>query len=193
MNTDRGTAHKQEMLICAPADGLRSVPSTEVWTASPVLCLHRAVDESPHRIVLVFHDAPLSGNGLLLDLCFALKHNRHTRNKLVLALLRCRHRGLLEALRAAGVDYARFVEATPLDLEEVIVGRKALTAEDRVDHRLEELCPFLRYRELDAAHELVVCGAYLERMVLGGPRLHERCETVNHHHCELFLAPRQRT
>ncbi len=193
MRPERSTAHHPEMLICAPAEGMRGAPSAEVWTESPVLCLHRAVEESPRRIVLLFHDAPLSGNGLLLELCFALKHNRHTRNMLVLALLRGRHRGLLEALQAVGVGYSRFVKAAPLDLEELIVGPAALTPDDRVDHRLEELCPFLRYRELDAAHELVVCGAYLERMVLGGLRLHELCETMNHHHCELFLEPRPRT
>ena len=184
---------KREMLICAPADAMLGAPHPDLWTASPVLCLHRAVDESPHRTVLLFHDAPLSVNVLLLDLCFALKHNRHTRNMLVLALLRGRHRGLLEALQAAGVDYARFVEAAPLDLEKLIVGCERLTTDDRVGHRLEELCPFLRYRELDVAHELVVCGAYLERMVLGGLRLHELCETKRHQHCELFLEPRPRT
>ena len=39
----------------------------------------------------------------------------------------------------------------------------------------------------DDQEELTVCGAYMNRMVLGGKRLHEVCETLNHLHCEYFI------
>jgi len=43
--------------------------------------------------------------------------------------------------------------------------------EDQVERQLAKLCPYLHYDALDACHEMTVCGAYLDRMVLGGQRL----------------------
>jgi hypothetical protein len=67
-----------------------------------------------------------------------------------------------------------------------------LGPDDRLERHLPVLCSFLHYREIDAQHELTVCGAYRDRMVLGGFWLHEICETENHLHCEYYLNPRIR-
>jgi len=39
-------------------------------------------------------------------------------------------------------------------------------------------------------NSMTVCRAYGNRMVLGGERLHEICETSNHLHCDYFLNSR---
>jgi hypothetical protein len=55
---------------------------------------------------------------------------------------------------------------------------------------LAVLCPFLHYSRIDSQREMTVCGAYLDRLVLGGRWLREVCETEDHLHCEYFLNPR---
>ncbi len=58
--------------------------------------------------------------------------------------------------------------------------------------RPEPSCPFLKRRPINADEEMSVCGAYRDRLVLGGRRLREVCETDNHRYCEYFLNPRVR-
>lgn len=55
---------------------------------------------------------------------------------------------------------------------------------------LKKVCPAFNYIKIDDQHELIVCGAYMNRMALGGIRLHEVCETLNHLNCEYFVSPR---
>jgi hypothetical protein len=66
---------------------------------------------------------------------------------------------------------------------------EGLGPDDCLARHLAILCPFLYYREIDSQHEMTVCGAYLDRMVLGGRRLRELCQTEDHLHCEYFLNP----
>ncbi|EPR44188.1 hypothetical protein dsmv_1138 [Desulfococcus multivorans DSM 2059] len=49
---------------------------------------------------------------------------------------------------------------------------------------------FLHYNKIESRHELTVCGAYLDRMILGGHRLGEVCQTEKHLSCEYYLNPR---
>ena len=65
-----------------------------------------------------------------------------------------------------------------------------LGAKDRMQRQLRTLCPYLHYEMIDAYREMTVCGAYLDRMVLGSRFLHEVCETENHLGCEYFRNPR---
>ena len=41
--------------------------------------------------------------------------------------------------------------------------------------------------------ELVVCGAYLDRLVLESVRRHHVCESEDHLRCDYFLKPRSRS
>lgn len=65
-----------------------------------------------------------------------------------------------------------------------------LEPKDQVNLQLKRLCPYLHYSQIDSRNEMTVCGAYLDRMVLGGQRLHEICETQEHLQCEYSLNPR---
>jgi hypothetical protein len=62
-------------------------------------------------------------------------------------------------------------------MREIIEG---LGPDDRLGRHLAVVCPYLHYSEIDFRHEMAVCGAYLDRMVLEGHRLHEICETESH-------------
>ena len=66
----------------------------------------------------------------------------------------------------------------------------ALGPDDRVERQLAGVCPYLHYNLIDPEHEMTVCGACLDRMVLGNGRLHDICETRHHLGCEYFLNPR---
>jgi hypothetical protein len=55
---------------------------------------------------------------------------------------------------------------------------------------LDRLCPFIHYNPIDDRCELTTCHAYGNRMVLGGRRLHEVCETSDHEYCDYFRHPR---
>ncbi|MBN1356641.1 hypothetical protein JXA40_10315, partial [bacterium] len=111
----------------------------------------------------------------------------------VLALLHSKHRKLIEELKLAKVDYVRYIgEAKPDSnlVREIIAD---MGAGDSLDRHLETLCPFLHYIEIDLQNEMTVCGAYLDRMVLGGRRLHELCETDDHLDCEYYQHPRRKS
>jgi hypothetical protein len=189
----RRPARNLRFLLCdATGSNERSTPEEE-WTVSPIRCLDKAVDETPKIIAVRFAQAPIQEQGILVELCAVLKRNSHTRGYPLLALLRCKHRGLIEELERARVDYVRYIDDTALGstrMREIIEG---LGPDDEMERQLARLCPYLHYDAIDADHEIIVCGAYLDRMVLGGRWLHEVCETEEHLHCEYYLNPRDRS
>jgi len=72
-------------------------------------------------------------------------------------------------------------------MQEIIDG---LGTDDLIERHLTIVCHFIHYSKIDARHEMTTCDAYLNRMVLGGRRLHELCETEKHFYCEYYLNPR---
>jgi len=162
-----------------------------VLVQSPIQCLEKAVEENPDLIVVRFTEMELKERKTLVELCAALKRNSHTRNTPVVALLHNKHRKLLDDLAGAGVDYVKFIaETVNLTRSHEIVHK--LGPDDHVSLLLEVLCPYLDYDTIDARNELTVCGAHLDRMVLGGSWLHEVCQTRSHLECKYFLNPRQK-
>jgi hypothetical protein len=157
---------------------------------SPTQCLDRAVEGKPRIIVVRFGSMLIQQRDALVELCAVLKRNSRTRKAPLLVLLHEKHRGLIENLRRAGVDFVKFIAETPLSSSLIIKMIDRLGTEDRVESQLANLCPYLHYDALDATHEMTVCGAYLDRMVLGGKWLHEVCERGSHLRCEYFLNPR---
>ena len=191
---DKKPARNLRFLLCDTTGNVGELsPPEEEWVSSPVHCLDRAVDARPGIIVIRFGKMPIREREALVELIAALKRNSHTRKCPVLALLHSKHRRLLEDLNRAGADFAKYVEDTPLvsrQMREIIDG---LGPGDRLQQHLAVPCPFLHYRGIDSQHEMTVCGAYLDRMVLGGRWLHEVCETEDHLQCEYYLNPRIRT
>jgi hypothetical protein len=178
-------------LLCDPEGRFEESALLEAESvSSPIRCFDRAVDGGPRIIVIHFSPMPIGNRDALVELAAALKRNRHTRQCPILALIHMKHRKLLEDLSQARVDFARWIAdgaPSPSRLQEIIDG---LGPADRLERHLSQVCPFLHYSPVDACHELTLCGAYLDRMVLGGTSLHETCETENHLGCEYFQNPR---
>lgn len=178
-------------LLCDPKGRFDEPTSPEAESvSSPIHCFDRAVDGSPRIIVIHFGPMPIGNRDALVELAATLKRNRHTCRCPILALIHMKHRKLLEDLSQAQVDFARRIAdgaLSPSRLQEIIDG---LGPADRLEQHLSQVCPFLHYSPVDACHELTLCGAYLDRMVLGSTLLHKTCETENHLGCEYFQNPR---
>ncbi|MFH2090804.1 MAG: hypothetical protein ABIJ31_00380 [Pseudomonadota bacterium] len=100
------------------------------------------------------------------------------------------HRDMLLKMQKAGVEFTDIYRTmVPLDLTHMSDRIREKEISIQIEQFLIKLCPFLNYIRIDNQHDLAVCGAYKNRMVLGGKLLHEVCETGNHLHCEYFLNP----
>ena len=189
-----GAAAVLRLLLCDTTGEACGLPSSgAAWVSSPIRCLEMAVDRKPELVAVRFGGVPIRERGLLVELAAAMKRSRHTRKSRVLALLHEKHRKLLEEIHLAGVDFVRYIDAISLDparLREIVA---ELGPEDRLAGHLSAMCPFLDYSGIDDRHELKLCRAYLDRMVLGGTRLHQVCETEAHCECPYFLKPRLRS
>jgi len=158
---------------------------------SAIQCLEKAVEDRPGIIAVRFGGVSVPERETLVELCIALKRNRQTRGCRVLALLDEKHRAVLEELARAGVEFARYMGEGPLDAGRLREAIDGLGPDDGLDRRLAPLCPFLHYERIDSRHELTVCGAYLDRLILGGRRLKDVCLTEGHLRCEHYLHPRR--
>lgn len=191
---DSDSFHQPRHLVCDP---FRSPKPNALdygeWVSSPVLCLNRAVNEKPEIIVIRIRAAAIGIRSALLELCMALKQTDGTRSIPILALLDTKHRKLLEDLGRAGVDYIAFCE--DVLVKDEFTGRlvQTLNSSASLAYQRDMLCPCLNYIKTDANHEMTVCGAYLNRLVLGGDRLNNLCHTQAHHNCEHYLNPKGRS
>lgn len=180
-------------LLCDVSGRFEPKSKGEEWVGSTTQCLDRAVEGEPGIIVVRFGPMLIEQRDAMVELCVVLKRNTRTRKALLLALLHEKHRGLIEDLKHAGVDFIKFIAETRLSSSLMIKMIDGLGPGDRVDRQFERLCPCLHYDAFDACHEMTVCGAYLDRMVLGGKWLHKVCETEHHLRCEYFLNPRMKS
>jgi hypothetical protein len=191
---DNGPEPNLRFLLCDTTGDIGELSSREEErVSSPVQCLDRAVDRRPEIIVIYFGKRPIREREALVGLIAALKRNSHTQKCPVLALLHSKHREILEDLNRVGADFLTYVKDAPLDSNQIrdIIDR--LGPNDRLKRHLAVLCPFLHYGRIDSQHEMTVCGAYLDRMVLGGRWLHDVCETEGHLQCDYYLNPRIRS
>jgi hypothetical protein len=184
------TGKNLRYLLCDISGRFEPKSEGEEWVGSTTQCLDRAVEGKPGIIVVRFGPLLIQQRDALVELCFVLKQNSRTGKSPLLALLHEKHRALLGDLKNAGVDFIKYIAEKPLTPFLIIKMIDRLSTEDRVDRQLTLLCPYLHYDALDACHEMTVCGAYLDRMVLGGTWLHKICETEHHSTCKHFLNPR---
>ena len=192
--SDERSEKNPRFLLCDTTGNVGELSSPEAERASsPIQCLNRAVDLKPELIVVRIGRIPLKEREALVELSAALKRNSHTRKCPILALLHSKHRKLIEDLNRAGMDFVKYIVEITLDSSQLRKIISELGPEDRLECQLAVLCPFLHYHEIDSQHELMLCGAYLDRMALGGRWLHDICETRNHLNCEYYLNPRIRS
>lgn len=182
------------ILICDPRYNVKNAEYTDLdVTASPIRCLDRATEEHPGFVVIRFTDDLISERRILVELCAALKRNKNSRESQILALLPTKHRLLLEELKQAGVDYIWIEESPGLEYPYLPGLINHISENNSPERLLSPLCPYLNHARIAEDHEMTVCGAYLDRLVLAGKRLHELCETEAHHQCDYFLKPRKKS
>jgi hypothetical protein len=190
-STDKHPAQALRVLLCDTTDNVGELSSPEEeWVSSPLQCLDKATDEKPGIIVVRLGKMPIRDCQALVELSAALKRNSHTQGCPLLALLHSKHRKLMEDLNRAKVDFVRYIGDVKLDSTRIRQIIDGLGPDDLLEKHLAIVCPFLNYTRIDSHREMTVCGAYLDRMVLGGRWLHEVCETEGHLHCEYYLNPR---
>jgi hypothetical protein len=185
---NKDLARPLRFLLCDTTCNIGELSSPdEDWVCSPIQCLDKAVEKNPEIIIVRFGKMPFRGREALGEQIASLKPNSRSQRSPVLALLHSTHRKLIEALARAKADYIRHVGDDKLDsnqLQQIVHG---LGPDDRLERHLAMVCPFLHYSKVDAQHEIKVCGAYLDRMALGGRRLNELCQTDAHLRCQYFL------
>ncbi len=112
----RHVGPESAILICDPRYDVKNAEYTDLnVTVSPIRCLDRVTEEHPGIVVVRFTDDLVPERKILVELCAALKRNRHSRESRILALLPTKHRLLLEELKQAGVDYVWIEESPGLD------------------------------------------------------------------------------
>lgn len=158
---------------------------------SPLSCLSEAT-EGHYNLIVVFLDyRSLRERDALVDLCSKLNNNRYTMHIPLIAVLPSRHRKLLERLQDAGVKYVKFYDQRNLNsksgLETFVVSP---TEECRIDRALSNICPYITYFPINRHQEILYCGAYRNRLVLGPYRLSNYCETANYKTCQYVNDPK---
>lgn len=159
---------------------------------SPVSCLHKAT-ENNYDLIAIFHKfRSLKERHALVELCSMLQRNRYTLHIPLLCLLPSKHRELLKHLRDSGAKYARFYDPRDPDSQNHIESLLAKPSEEcKIGRILSGICPHINYFSISQKNqEILYCGAYRNRLVLGLPRLSHFCETFKHKNCQYFKCPK---
>lgn len=180
------------MLICQLSENQEIVTSENVTMTSTLLtCLSEATQRDFELILVNFSTRPISKRSGIIELFTCLKNSHLTGETPLFASMETLHRDMIVKMKNAGVNFLKIhppkATIAPEQMLRVIQSKDASVGIDRF---LARLCPFLNYSAIDDQVELITCRAYRNRMVLGGKRLHEICETEGYLHCEYYLNPR---
>jgi hypothetical protein len=155
---------------------------------NPMECLSRAVSGQTELIAIIFSARNISARYGVLELCRCLKNNSLSREIPVVVLMETIHREMMVKLQETGVTlFKNYKAGITIDLNRIKDLARGGDPSMDIRGTIKKLCPALNHTGIDGQEELTVCGAYMNRMVLGGKRLHEVCETLNHLHCEYFI------
>ena len=180
------------LLYKSTADSICTTVEELTLVGSPVSCLSTATEIDYDLIVISFDQSSLRARDALVELCSALKRNNHTMQTPVLCLLSSKHRKLLKQLRDAGVEYVMFSNKRDLKtLENCLVTLTSGPSEEfKMDRIIPGICPYINYFPINRHQEILYCGAYRNRLVLGSYLLSNYCETLNYKKCEYFKNPK---
>lgn len=157
------------------------------WVHSALACLDQATCHAYDWILVQDAVDRVPARAGLVELVQCLRHHPACARVPLLVVLDQWHRGLVSALKAAGL--ASIAVLPPQDgCDPAALHRLATRYPARfdIDRSLARLCPFLNASLFEGALELTTCGACGDRMVLGGERLRSVCRTPAHHQCEYF-------
>lgn len=155
--------------------------------------LSQAVVEDFNLLVLCLFTQVHQERGALVELCGVLRTNRYTREKPLVVVLPGKHRQLLDRLQKVGVKYVMVAEPDGDALQRRLATLSfPLNNSYRIESLLLEICPFINYLPINSCREIILCGAYRNRLVLGPYRLAEICEVPTHLSCEYYQAQQKR-
>jgi hypothetical protein len=185
---------QQKILLLGAEIQPVSAGSVEIVQAPGIASyLSRAVSENFDLLVLCLFTPVHQERDALVELCGLLRTNRHSREKPLIAVVGGRHRELLNRLEKVGVRYVMTAGPGGDDLHLRLANLDLpLSNACRVESLLMEICPFVNYLPINSCRELILCGAYRNRLVLGPHRLAQRCEVPAHLTCEYYQSQAQR-
>ena len=166
-----------ELLLCDFNE--TPVIGNAVHARSSLACFDAALSGRWRQIILSFCNTAIHQRGELIDLCAALRHHEAIEKLPFLVLLPAPHRLVLEQLCRIDLIYVRYTIDTSM-----------VTEEDSVRYHAHRCCSFLNYIQYDEYREMVVCGAYRNRLVLGLQKQFDFCSTDAHMNCKYYLHPR---
>lgn len=183
---------KTAILVC-PLERHQKIAATADVSVAPGMpaCLNLAARGNFGLIVLNVPVGKIAIRSHVLELCRCLTRHTETEDTPVIVSAEFLHRKMAIKMANAGI---RFMDVrpkgAPIDPGHLMHMVRTGNPSIRIDLILARLCPFLDHRPIDDGCELTTCRAYKNRMVLGGRRLHEVCESDRHVYCDTFLSPR---
>jgi hypothetical protein len=179
----------KSLLICQLVEKPKIKNCEKAFIAGSLLtCLNEATKKDYELIVIIFSTRTISLRNRIFQLCECLKNNPLTRNTPILASIEMLHRDIVFKMQKVGVDFMK-ISREVIDCRILIRAVQKKEALFRSDWILANLCPFMYYSPIDDRCELITCRARKNRMVLGGKRLQEICETTDHLYCEYYQNP----
>ncbi|MBN1276995.1 MAG: hypothetical protein JXA35_05840 [Deltaproteobacteria bacterium] len=181
-----------KILVCQLDERVEILKSVDVTIIHNSLsCLNEATSNPYDLIIIDF--SVRARRGLLIEiveLCRCLKVNPLTNKKPLFVSIDRWHREIAVKMKETGVDYMD-LRPVPNRIDPQYISNLISDSgiSVHITRILSQLCPFMNYELLDNSYDFLTCGAWHNRMVLGGKRLHELCETEDHLHCEYFLNP----
>jgi hypothetical protein len=177
----------QKILLLGTEVQPDSAGSVEIVQAPSIASyLSRAVEEDFKLLVLCLFTPVHQERDALVELCGLLRSNHHSREKTLIAVVGGRHRELLNRLEKVGVRYVMTAEPGGDLAHRLATLDLPLSNVYRVESLLMEICPFVNHLPINSCRELILCGAYRNRLVLGPHRLAQRCEVPAHLTCEYY-------
>lgn len=183
---------KNKILLYASTTSLIGDDFKEITVVtSPAACLDQATEKEYDLIVIMFDLGFLKGRKAIVELCLALRRNHHTIHVPLLCVLPSKHRDLLKRLQAAKVKYVMILDPKDrIRQSQLEIFASSPSQKYEINRILSEVCPHIHYFPINCDKEILYCGAYRSRLVLGTYRLKQYCENNNHVNCEYFQNPR---
>jgi hypothetical protein len=180
------------ILVCPVQRNQKIAETTEVTIARSLpACFNLASSRDFGLIIINVPDGRKAIRNRVLDLCRGLKSHTETQDTPVIISAEFINREMVIKLDNTGIRFMDVrAKGAPIDPERLLCLVRRAAPSIRIDLILAQLCPFLDHHRGYGGCELTTCRAYRNRMVLGGKRLHEVCETDGHVYCEYYLNPR---
>lgn len=182
----------QTVLIYKPDEDKTKITAVAaIITSNALTCLFEATNKDFGLLIVCLPVRQLKIRPTMLELCHCLKIHPSTKIKPMVVSIDGLHREITRKLADTGARFTDVrIPGVPIDPDSLMDRVQSNESLIKIERMLPRLCPCIQYQQIDEFRELTTCGASGNRMVLGGQRRHEVCETEDHIFCDHFLCPR---